>query len=80
MHQSLVSLQTPVKYCAAEIQLPKVYIACEKDRCFPYPLQLLMAEGAGVEFVKIPTGHSPFLIESGIDEIMKVLADLDART
>ena len=80
MHQSLASLQLPVTYSATEIQLPKIYIACEKDRCFPYDKQLLMAEKAGIELVKIPTGHSPFLIDSGIDEIMKVLADLDGRS
>ena len=76
VRQSLASFKSPLSYGASDITVPKVYIACQNDESLPLPFQLSLGEAAGASIIQVPSGHSAFLRDDIIEEIIGAIGNL----
>ena len=76
--QSLASFMTPITYTAADIKVPKKYVACKLDQAVPFEAQLGLGQAAGAELHELTSGHSPFLKETERLRLLEIIADAAA--
>ncbi|KAM5342263.1 hypothetical protein ACJ41O_013229 [Fusarium nematophilum] len=76
VYQSTASSETAVPFVAADIAVPKTYVACENDAAIPIEGQLAMAGAMGetVRIEKLDSGHSPFLNKEALPKLVDILA------
>ena len=76
--QSLASFMTPVTYTAADIKVPKRYVACKVDQAVPFEAQVALGKAAGAEVFEFASGHSPFLKETERSRLLEIVTDVAA--
>jgi pimeloyl-ACP methyl ester carboxylesterase len=71
--QSLRSFGDVCKHSAADIAVPKTYVATTQDLIVPYAGQLQLAQAAGAKVVELDCGHSPFLTAHGTAVLVEAI-------
>lgn len=71
VYQSRASLETEASFVAADVRVPKTYVACEDDHAIPLEAQLGMAAAIGdnTTVVRVRSGHMVYYNEVALKEI-----------
>ncbi|KXJ85313.1 Alpha/beta hydrolase fold-1 [Microdochium bolleyi] len=64
---------------ASELAVPKTYLVCTRDDCVPAEFQREVAEGMGARVIDIDAGHSPFLVESHVERMVREIGTATER-
>lgn len=71
--------RVPLTFSMQEVTVPKVFVACKKDKVISLELQHIFVDVMKPSKVyELDTGHSPFLIEEGLEELVKVVEETAA--
>jgi poly(3-hydroxyalkanoate) synthetase len=75
VYQSAASLETPASFVAADVSVPRTYVACEIDHAMPIDAQLSMAKALGdnVTVFKVQSGHSVYMNEAALPKVIEAI-------
>ncbi|KAH7304785.1 Alpha/beta hydrolase fold-1 [Stachybotrys elegans] len=73
---SLAAFVDPCTNSGQEIAAPQVFIGCRDDLIMPFEGQKAMAAAVGARFIDIDSGHSPFLENERISDVVGIVEEI----